>query len=147
MEALAPYGALFASAFIAATLLPAQSELLLAGLVAAGKGDPLLLLIVGTVGNTAGAVVNWTLGRGAAAIVAGRRLPAAGRETYARASRAFDRYGQWSLLFAWLPVVGDVLTVVAGAARVSLANFVLLVAIGKAARYAAILGGSLWLVG
>ena len=59
MEALAPYGALFASAFIAATLLPAQSELLLAGLVAAGKGDPLLLLIVGTVGNTAGA--RWML--------------------------------------------------------------------------------------
>lgn len=147
MEALAPYGALLASAFIAATLLPAQSELLLAGLVAAGKGDPLLLLIVGTIGNTAGAVVNWMLGRGAEALVDQRRLSTAARETYARASRAFNRYGLLCLLFAWLPVIGDVLTVVAGAARVSLAPFVLLVAIGKAARYAAILGGSLWLTG
>ena len=147
MGARAPYGALFASAFIAATLLPAQSELLLAGLVAAGKGDPLLLLMVGTIGNTAGAVVNWMLGRGAGRLVARRRLPAASSETYARASRAFNRYGLWCLLFAWLPIIGDVLTVVAGAARVSLAPFVLLVAIGKAARYAAILGGSLWLAG
>lgn len=147
MEALAPYGALFASAFIAATLLPAQSELLLASLVAAGKGDPLLLLMVGTIGNTAGAVVNWMLGRGAGMVVGGRRLPTASRETYARASRAFNRYGLWCLLFAWLPIIGDVLTVVAGSARVSLAPFVLLVAIGKAVRYAAILGGSLWLAG
>jgi len=119
----------------------------LAGLVATGRGDPALLLIVGTIGNTAGAVVNWVLGRGAGAVVAKRWLPKAGRETYARAARTFNRYGLWSLLFAWLPVIGDVLTVVAGAARVSLTPFVLLVAIGKAARYGVILAGSLWLAG
>jgi len=102
METLAPYGALFLSAFIAATVLPAQSELVLVGLLAAGRGDPGLLLVVGTVVNTAGAVVNWAIGRGAGALVAEHRLAAAGRETYVRAGRVFSRYGLWSLLFAWL---------------------------------------------
>jgi membrane protein YqaA with SNARE-associated domain len=69
MEALAPYGALFLSAFLAATLLPAQSELVLVGLIAAGRGDPILLLIVGTIGNTAGSVVNWALGTGVSSLL------------------------------------------------------------------------------
>jgi membrane protein YqaA with SNARE-associated domain len=68
-------------------------------------------------------------------------LPRAG---YERAGQVFRRYGVWSLLFAWLPFVGDALTVVAGAARVPIGLFVVLVGIGKAARYAAIIAGQLW---
>jgi membrane protein YqaA with SNARE-associated domain len=142
METIAPYGALFFSAFIAATLLPAQSELVLVGLLAAGRGDPGLLLVVGTIGNTAGSAVNWVMGRGAETLLA-KRWFQSGAKGYERAARIFRRYGQWSLLFAWLPVIGDALTVAAGAARVPLGPFVVLVAVGKAARYAAIIGISL----
>lgn len=143
MEALAPYGALFLSAFLAATLLPAQSELVLVGLIAAGRGDPILLLIVGTIGNTAGSVVNWALGTGVSSLLENAWFQVS-RVAYERAGRVFRRYGVWSLLFAWLPFVGDALTVVAGAARVPLGQFVVLVGTGKAARYAVIIAGQLW---
>jgi membrane protein YqaA with SNARE-associated domain len=63
-----------------------------------------------------------------------------------QASRAFRRFGEWTLLFAWLPVVGDAFTIAAGAARVNLGVFVALVAIGKAARYAVIVVGGLWVL-
>jgi membrane protein YqaA with SNARE-associated domain len=143
VEALGPYGALFVAAFAAATILPFQSELVLVGLLAAGRGDPILLLIVGTIGNTAGSAVNWALGRGID-IVRNWRWLQVTREAYERAARVFRRYGVWSLLFAWLPFIGDALTVVAGAARVPFGRFVTLVAIGKAAGYAAIIAGLDW---
>lgn len=143
METIVPYSALFLSAFIAATLLPAQSELVLIGLLAAGRGDQGLLLVVGTIGNTAGSVLNWAIGRGADTLLGKRRFQAAAKG-YERAARIFRRYGQWSLLFAWLPVIGDALTIAAGVARLPLLPFIALVAIGKAARYAAIIGGQTW---
>jgi membrane protein YqaA with SNARE-associated domain len=143
MEMIGPYSALFLSAFIAATLLPAQSELVLVGLLAAGRGDPGMLLVVGTIGNTAGSVVNWAIGRGADTLL-GKRWFQIGAKGYERAARIFRRHGQWSLLFAWLPVIGDALTIAAGVARLPLLPFIALVAVGKAARYAAIIGGQTW---
>lgn len=146
LEVLAPYGALFASAFLAATLLPASSELVLLGLLAAGRGDPVLLIAVATIGNTAGSVVNWAIGCGAE-LLHGRRWFPVSRERYEQASSLFRRYGVWTLLFAWLPVIGDALTVAAGAARVGLWRFVALVGFGKAARYLAIAAGHAWAIG
>ncbi|MBN9234409.1 MULTISPECIES: YqaA family protein [Phyllobacteriaceae] len=146
MEDLVAYGALFASAFLAATLLPASSELVLVGLLAAGRGDPAGLLIVATVGNTAGSVVNWAIGRGIEALRGSRWFPVSA-ENYEQAGRVFRRYGLWTLPFAWLPIIGDALTVVAGAARVGIWRFVALVGIGKAARYAAIVAGQSWVMG
>ena len=146
MEDLIAYGALFASAVLAATLLPASSELVLVGLLAAGRGDPAWLLIVATVGNTAGSVVNWAIGRGIEALRGSRWFPVSA-ENYEQASRVFRRYGLWTLPFAWLPIIGDALTVVAGAARVGIRRFVLLVGIGKAVRYAAIVVGQSWAMG
>jgi membrane protein YqaA with SNARE-associated domain len=140
---LAIYGSLFASAFLAATVLPVSSEVVLLGLLAAGRGDPALLLAVATIGNTLGSVVNWILGRGIDTLRSRRWFPVTPRQ-YEQAGRMFRRYGAWTLLFAWLPVVGDAFTVVAGAARVPLGLFVVLVGLGKAARYAAIVAGSLW---
>ncbi|MER9467708.1 DedA family protein [Mesorhizobium sp. M0482] len=144
MAALAIYGAMFTSAFLAATILPVSSEVVLAGLIAGGRGDPVLLLAVATIGNTLGSVVNWTLGRGIDTLKSRRWFPIT-RERYQRASRSFRRFGAWLLLFAWLPVVGDAFTVAAGAARMHLGIFVMLVALGKAARYAAIVAG-LWML-
>lgn len=137
------YGALFISAFLAATILPVSSEAVLAGLIISGRGDPWLLLAVATIGNTLGSVVNWILGRGIGTLRTRRWFPVS-PERYEQASRTFRRFGEWTLLFAWLPVVGDAFTIAAGAARVNLGVFVALVAIGKAARYAAIVAGGLW---
>ena len=137
------YGAMFLSAFLAATVLPVSSEAVLAGMIVSGRGDPWLLLTVATIGNTLGSVVNWVLGRGVETLRNGRWFPITA-DRYEQACRTFRRFGQWTLLFAWLPVVGDALTLAAGAARVNLGVFVALVATGKAARYAAIVAGGLW---
>lgn len=125
---------LFLNAFIASTILPAASELLLWGIVA---DDPAMLwpaIAVASAGNTAGAVVNWLLGRFLARFSERKWYPLKPRQQQ-RASAWFQRFGLWSLLFAWLPVVGDPLTVVAGVLRVPLPIFVLLVAVGKTGRY------------
>ncbi|MEW6632588.1 MAG: YqaA family protein [Pseudomonadota bacterium] len=143
MAVLAIYGSLFASAFLAATLLPVSSELVLLGLLTSGRSDPVLLFVAATAGNTLGSVVNWILGRGIDTLQSSRWFPVTPSQ-YERAARSFRRYGKWTLPLAWLPVIGDAFTVVAGAARVRLGLFVLLVALGKAARYAVVIMGGLW---
>lgn len=145
METLAVYGSLFASAFLAATILPLSSELVLIGLIASGRGEPAMLIAIATAGNTLGAVVNWLLGRGIDTLQDKRWFPVS-REGYARASQAFRRFGGWSLLFSWFPIIGDAMTVAAGAARFPLLAFVVLVAVGKAARYGALVAGAEWLM-
>lgn len=64
MDDIAILGGLFAVAFIAATILPAQSETALVGLLVAGMQSPVLLVAVASLGNVLGAMVNWSLGRG-----------------------------------------------------------------------------------
>jgi membrane protein YqaA with SNARE-associated domain len=135
MEILAAHGGLFGAAFLAATLLPAQSEALLAGLVLSGRYSILGLVAVAAAGNVAGSLANYALGRGLEGF-RGRRwfpVPAA---ALARAQRAYARYGRWVLLLSWLPVVGDPLTLVAGVMREKLWVFLALVTLGKAGRYA-----------
>jgi membrane protein YqaA with SNARE-associated domain len=134
MNDLAAYAGLFLSAFTAATLLPGTSEALLAGLIAGGKGDPVLLVAVATVGNVAGSAVNWALGRFLSHYRDRRWFPVSPRR-YEQAVGWYGRFGLWSLLFAWAPLVGDPLTAVAGALRVRFAPFLLLVTIGKLGRY------------
>jgi membrane protein YqaA with SNARE-associated domain len=125
---------LFLSAFLSATLLPGSSEAALIALLALGKHDPALLVAVATLGNVLGSVVNWALGRWFAHF-SGRRWFPVGERAYARAAGWYNRFGVWSLLLAWVPVIGDPLTAVAGALRVPFLRFVALVTVGKAARY------------
>jgi membrane protein YqaA with SNARE-associated domain len=134
---LAAYSALAGSAFLAATLFPAQSELVLGALLAEGEHSPALLLLVATVANTLGSVVNWALGRGLAAPLA-QRLMQPKPERLDRARRLYERWGAWSLLLAWVPIIGDALTVAAGAMKLRLTIFLPLVGAGKAARYAVV---------
>ncbi|MAY01779.1 MAG: hypothetical protein CMQ38_02230, partial [Gammaproteobacteria bacterium] len=124
---------LFASAFLAATILPFYSEFMLYALLQQG-GDPLLLVMVATVGNTLGAVVNWLLGLYLLHFQ-DRRWFYFSREQIASAQKWFQRYGKWTLLMAWAPVGGDALTLVAGIMRVRFGIFVLLTGIGKCLRY------------
>ncbi len=126
---------LFLAAFAAATLLPAQSELLLVGVLLRGDWPAWLPVVVATAGNVLGSVVNWGLGRGVARF-AGRRWFPVKPEALARATGWYARYGLWSLLASWLPVIGDPLTVAAGVLRTPLWLFVLLVTLAKGGRYA-----------
>jgi membrane protein YqaA with SNARE-associated domain len=127
------YLLLFASAFLAATILPFYSEVVLFALLREG-GDPVLLVFVATLGNTLGAVVNWLLGRYLLHFQ-DRRWFYFSHSQIDKAQRWFQRYGFWSLLMAWAPVGGDALTLIAGIMKVRLWVFLLLVGTGKALRY------------
>ena len=140
---LAAYAALFISAFTSATLLPGSSEAALLTLLAMGRGDAASLVVVATAGNVLGSLVNWVLGRCFSTFRDRRWFPV-DEQSYRRATDWYARYGVWSLLLSWLPVVGDPLTVVAGALRVGLLRFVLLVSIGKGARYIFIVSAYSW---
>lgn len=127
---------LFGSAFLAATILPFYSEVILFAMLRDG-GDPMALVVVATLGNTLGAVVNWLLGRYLLHFQ-DRRWFYFNRTQVARAQNWFQRYGFWSLLMAWAPVGGDALTLVAGFMKVRLGLFLALVATGKALRYVSV---------
>ena len=128
------YLSLFAISFLAATILPFSSELSLATLIATSDYDNLLLLIVASFGNVLGSVVNWALGSYSRNLTTKKWFPF--KETQIeRSSKWFRKFGKWSLLFAWVPVVGDPLTLVAGILRVKFIDFIILVAIGKVSRY------------
>ena len=131
------YLGLFATALLAATLIPVSSEFVLAALTAAQGFDIWLLVAVATTGNTLGSVVNWLLGR-YCLHWRGRSWFPIKPVTLERATERFNRYGVWSLLLAWIPIVGDPLTFVAGILKVRFSVFVVLVAVGKTARYVAI---------
>jgi len=128
------YYSLFLVSFLAATILPAYSEVMFGGLLLAGY-DPVLLWLWASTGNTLGAVVNWIIGRYLEQLRDRRWFPI-GENALARAQIWFQRYGVWSLLFAWAPIGGDALTFLAGLMRVRFPVFLALTAAGKAARYA-----------
>ncbi len=135
------YGGLFLSAFGAATLLPLQSEGLLAGLLLAG--NPVVpLVIVASVGNTLGSLVNWLLGRGIERFRDRRWFPV-GEAALERAQEWYARYGKWSLLLSWMPVIGDPLTLAAGVMRERFWVFLVLVALAKTGRYTVLAAATL----
>ncbi|MDV7211475.1 YqaA family protein [Azotobacter beijerinckii] len=131
------YTGLFLLALAAATLLPAQSEVALAGLLLDGSHSTGGLLAAATAGNTLGSLVNWLLGRSIEHYRERRWFPADTAQLE-RAQRWYRRHGRWSLLLSWLPVVGDPLTLVAGIMREPLPSFLLIVALAKAGRYLAV---------
>lgn len=132
------YAALFLSAFLAATILPFSSEVLLLGMATSGDWANLSLFLFATSGNVSGSVVNWGLGRFFLHWQDRRWFPVKAAQL-AKAENWFNRFGVWTLLLAWVPIVGDPLTVVAGVLRVRFGLFLLLVTIGKAGRYAVLL--------
>lgn len=133
---------LFLSAFIAATLLPLQSETVLVALLLGGNFSPWTLLAVATLGNVLGSCVNWALGRSVERWRQRRWFPAS-EQQLERARRAYRRYGRWSLLLSWMPVIGDPLTLVAGVLREPWWSFLLLVTLAKGLRYLALVAATL----
>ena len=134
MDAFATIGGLFLTAFLASTIFPAQSEILLGTLHMAGTHAQATLVTVATVGNVLGSIVNWLLGRYLIHFQDRRWFPVK-RPLIDRATAWYQRWGFWSLLLAWVPFIGDPLTLVAGILRENFWVFLLLVTIGKAARY------------
>ena len=142
---LSAYFGLFSAAFVAATLLPAQSEAVLVGLLLHGGYPTSALLLVATVGNVLGSLVNWLLGRSVERLRHKRWFPVS-EQQLERAQQRYHRYGRWSLLLSWVPIIGDPLTVVAGTLREPLWSFMLLVTLAKSARYLLLAGITLsWL--
>ncbi|MBX4926562.1 membrane protein YqaA with SNARE-associated domain [Rhizobium binae] len=131
---LASYFGLFAAALGAATILPMQSESVLVGLLLTGKFSVPALLAVASIGNTLGSIVNWFLGRGVERFRDRRWFPV-GEAALERSSRWYRKYGKWTLLLSWMPVLGDALTVVAGVLREPLLPFTILVFVAKTGRY------------
>ncbi len=134
---LAVYGGLFLAAFLAATLLPMQSEAALATTLLAGGQPAWALLAVASLGNVLGSVVNWLLGRTVERFRHRRWFPVKDAELE-RAQDWYRRWGKWSLLLSWAPIIGDPLTVVAGILREPFPVFVALVSVAKIGRYLAI---------
>jgi len=128
------YLSLFAISFLAATILPFSSEITLAGLIVTSNYDNLLLLIAASFGNILGSVVNWALGFYSRNLTTKKWFPF--NETQIeRSSKWFRKFGKWLLLFAWVPIIGDPLTLAAGLLRIRFLDFIILVAIGKVSRY------------
>ena len=134
MFELTSYLGLFLAAFAAATLLPMQSEAALAAMLVSELYLPVALVAVATAGNVLGSVVNWFLGRGVEHFKHKRWFPI--RESKLEKAQVFyQRYGYWSLLLSWVPIIGDPITWVAGVMREPLWRFTLLVTLAKGGRY------------
>ena len=128
------YLALFASAFLAATLFPAQSEAALLTLLASKQYSPVLLLVFASVGNILGSWLNWYIGIHLQRFRHHRYFPFSAK-SLAKVEHFYHRYGVYTLLLSWLPLIGDPLTLIAGVLREKWWRFLLLVSIAKSGRY------------
>jgi membrane protein YqaA with SNARE-associated domain len=127
------YVGLFVASFLAATILPLSSEVVLSALLLNGL-SPVALIAIATTGNVLGSLTNYALGYWASLEVIKKWLKIS-EEEFVRAEQRFVKYGLFSLCFAWVPVIGDPLTVIAGVLRIRLLWFILLVTAGKLLRY------------
>lgn len=126
------YFILFSTAFISATLFPLGSEALLIYDITQGH-NIYLLLFFATFGNSLGSVVNYFLGLKGEEYLINKKLL---NEKYIiKAKTYFDKYGAWSILFSWLPIIGDPITFVAGVLKYDFKKFLILVVVAKFSRY------------
>ena len=134
MIILISYFQLLIISFLAATILPLSSELVLSTMLLTDSFDKYLLLVVASFGNIFGSSVNWYLGK-KILIFRDKKWFPVNEKQIAKSEMYFKKYGIWSLLLAWVPIIGDPLTVIAGVLRVNFFTFLLLVSISKTSRY------------
>lgn len=127
---------LFFSALVAATLFPGGSEALLVYRLQTNPEQMMFLLLVATTGNVLGSIITYAMGR--FGIQLGERWFAISEQRIAQARIYFEKYGKLTLLFAWLPIIGDPICLAAGILRYAFLPFVVLVGLGKLIRYAVI---------
>ena len=128
------YLSLFTISFLAATILPFSSELMLASMLSIENYNRTLLITFSSLGNILGSVFNWVLGFYFIKLQNKKWFPF-NQEQILKSSQWFEKYGKWSLLFAWVPIIGDPLTFVAGTMKAKFFIFLILVGIGKISRY------------
>ena len=128
------YLSLFTISFLAATILPFSSELMLASMLSIENYNKTLLITFSSLGNILGSVFNWVLGFYFIKLQNKKWFPF-NQEQISKSSQWFEKYGKWSLLFAWVPIIGDPLTFVAGTMKTKFFIFLILVGIGKISRY------------
>ena len=131
------YLAVFLIAFVAATLLPAQSEAVLSFYILSAPQTVFAIILVATVGNVIGSVVNWVVGFYATRFQKRKWFPATPSQMQ-RAEKFYSKYGRYSLLLSWVQFIGDTITVIGGVLREPIFSFLLLVTIAKSARYIAL---------
>ena len=141
------YSGLFVLSFLASSLLPVGSEWLLVLMLIKGN-DPLATVSVATIGNYLGSCTTWAIGIWGGPLLI-RRVLRIDPATEEAAVRFYRRYGVWSLLLSWMPIIGDPLCLAGGILRVDFTRFSLLVFTGKLVRYAVVswltLGG-MWIL-
>jgi membrane protein YqaA with SNARE-associated domain len=127
------YLILFGISFLASTIIPLGSEWLLAAMVASGSSIPFAVTVASS-GNYLGAVTTYLIGLYGGVFLI-RRILKINTEKEEKAKRVYERYGTWTLLFSWLPVLGDAFCLVGGMMKTGFLRFSLLVFTGKLARY------------
>jgi len=128
------YFSLLLISFLAATILPLSSELVLASLLNTNEYSPFVLIGIASLGNILGSIFNWLLGFYLFKYINKKWLPFKENQINT-ATKRFSKFGLWSLLFAWVPILGDPLTFVAGILKVNFLLFLVLVTVGKISRY------------
>jgi membrane protein YqaA with SNARE-associated domain len=123
---------LFAISFLAATLLPLGSEALLLYDISLGY-DVFSLILVATIGNTLGSIVNYFLGLKGMDFLISKKYTNPKR--LEDATKIFKKYGAFSLLLSWVPIIGDPITFIAGVLKYDIKKFVLIVFFAKGMRY------------
>ena len=124
--------------FLAATILPFSSEVVLTTMYLSNSFETYFLLIFASIGNIMGSITNWYLGK-KITLFQNRKWFPVSREQLERSRKYFQKYGLWSLLLAWVPIIGDPLTLLAGVLKVRFGIFFVLVSISKISRYVFIL--------
>ncbi len=127
------YIGLFTASFLAATILPLSSEIVL-GLLLYNGFNPVALISVATTGNVLGSLLNYAAGFWGNLFLFEKVFKLSESE-FMKAQKRFSRYGSFSLLLAWVPIIGDPLTIIAGALKINIFLFIFLVTTGKLARY------------
>jgi len=125
---------LFISAFGAATLLPLQSEMVLLGVLASSSQAAWLLIAVASVGNILGSCVNWHLGLKIEQYKQKKWFPVS-EPKMQQAQEVYQKYGYWSLLLSWVPIIGDPITLIAGLLKENFMRFLVIVSLAKTGRY------------
>jgi len=126
------YLSVFGISLLAATLLPGGSEALLLYDLYLGYNS-LLLITVATTGNTFGSIINYFLGYKGIDFLTRKKY--ANSQQLKKATKRFERYGAFSLLLSWMPIIGDPITFVAGILKYDLKKFIVIVFIAKGVRY------------
>lgn len=128
---------MFSGALMAATVLPGGSELLLVGFLTAEPQTWFGLLIAASLGNTLGAMTSYGLGRVGRNGITSEQL---GTQSMKKTLTWLERYGYWALLLSWLPVIGDLLCLLAGWLKLPLLPSSLMMLMGKTLRYCVLIG-------